>query len=193
MRIAALTAAVLLALTLAGCATLSKQQCEAGDWESLGFADGLKGYDVTRFAEHQSACSEYGIVVDRQIYESGRQEGLKRYCTPQNAAKVGLAGEPYGNVCRGSAGDSFERVYRQAYNVYTIDQQIELAQSQIDSLTRQLAQADISASDRARIYSDLLYNQGQLGLLQQQRRNAEAALRSLLVTETEMNAPLPIQ
>lgn len=185
MKIAAVIAGLLSVLVLAGCATLSKEQCQTGDWLSLGLADGLKGYPETRISEHQTACAEFGISVNRQLYEAGRSEGLKSYCTPNNAAEIGLAGKSYANVCKGSAGVSFSRVYRQANNVYAIEQQIELAQSQIESLSRQLAKPDLSAAERRRVLSDLLYNQGQLALLERQRRNEEAELRAVLIEETQ--------
>lgn len=33
---------------LAGCATLSKQECLIGDWQAIGYNDGVAGYHSDR-------------------------------------------------------------------------------------------------------------------------------------------------
>ena len=71
-----------LLLTLAGCASLSKSECEVGDWYSLGKSDGYKGVSpFSKIASYNEACNEHGVYVDQDRYNQGHAEGLVNYCT----------------------------------------------------------------------------------------------------------------
>lgn len=37
---------------LSACATLSKQECRVGDWQVIGYNDGIAGYAADRLASH---------------------------------------------------------------------------------------------------------------------------------------------
>ena len=45
---------------LAGCATMSPEECLQANWEEVGYNDGAAGYPVSRSAEHREACAETG-------------------------------------------------------------------------------------------------------------------------------------
>lgn len=115
-----LTAIALSALVVTGCATttgLSKSQCEqlnlnTADWQALGQQDGLLGRDASYFAKHMQACAKVAnmsptvmttptafITQNQQAWETGRQAGLKKYCTPLRAYQLGREGFSYQNVC----------------------------------------------------------------------------------------------
>lgn len=86
-----------LAISLAGCASLSKDQCLNGDWGQIGFVDGMRGLPPDQLNEHAKACSEYGVQTNFNQYMLGRSRGLINYCQPENAFNVGRAGQT-GNV-----------------------------------------------------------------------------------------------
>lgn len=69
------------ALALAGCATLSKDQCLMGDWYDIGIQDGAEGYSPSRLAQHQEACAEFRVRPDRGAYQAGWDRGIGEYCT----------------------------------------------------------------------------------------------------------------
>ena len=48
---------LLVAATLAGCASLSQHQCLQGDWYSIGVGDGQRGMPVDRLDQHTRACA----------------------------------------------------------------------------------------------------------------------------------------
>ena len=66
---------------LAGCATMSPEECLQANWEEVGYNDGAAGYPVSRSAEHREACAETGVSVDFELYRHGYALGLPYYCT----------------------------------------------------------------------------------------------------------------
>ena len=51
-------AIALAALLAAGCATLSEEDCHAGDWYRIGFADGRSGASSERLSKHMRSCRQ---------------------------------------------------------------------------------------------------------------------------------------
>lgn len=87
------------ALILMSCASLTEDECRAGNWESIGFVDGTNGRLQSYIAEHGKACSDFGVVPDTATWLRGRLEGLKTYCTPQSVYEVGRRGREMNPVC----------------------------------------------------------------------------------------------
>jgi hypothetical protein len=86
-------------VVLQGCATLSKDECLSGDWYNIGKEDGSKGRVRDYINQHAQACVEYKVKPNVATYNKGRIEGLKIYCSPQNAFEVGKNLEKYSGVC----------------------------------------------------------------------------------------------
>ncbi|AVX05814.1 hypothetical protein MXMO3_03309 [Maritalea myrionectae] len=168
---------------LAGCATLSKSQCQTGDWQQIGFGDGASGATSSRFADHQEACSDHGITVDRAQYMQGYNRGLQQYCTPSKAADVGLAGRTYKNVCQGEEGVSFLRVYAAAKEVYEVDQEIEGIQDKIDKATKKLANPATPQAERDQLARDLNWLNIELNSAYRVRSREESELRNIQARE----------
>jgi hypothetical protein len=99
-------------LALASCASMSKEECLAGDWGKYGFDDGAAGYPESRIAEHHEACAEHDVTPDRALYLQGRARGLLKYCTPEGGWRAGRARDSYANVCTGEAEKPFLDAYR---------------------------------------------------------------------------------
>ena len=142
-------AVLLVTLTLAGCATLSKVECQAGDWRGIGISDGNRGLWSSRFEQHVDACAEYGVVPNRELYMAGYNEGLKNYCQLDKAARIGTDGGVYRQVCSGEIGLSFGRVYVAARDVYLARDEADSIRDEIDDVTRELTQPDVT--DAARV------------------------------------------
>ncbi|MCX9155062.1 DUF2799 domain-containing protein [Niveibacterium sp. 24ML] len=137
----------LLLLTLGGCASLSEKECRDADWEQIGYRDGLAGAARTRASDHGEACGKIGIKVDRPLYFKGYDAGLLRYCTPENAIEVGLAGAAYYGTCPPDTDALFTDHYRVARAVYDQRQRVSSLDSQRRSLEYKLEKAE---SDDAR-------------------------------------------
>lgn len=87
------------ALALSACAMISESQCRSGDWRALGAADGERGYGPERLSEYAQVCAPYGTPPAQADYAAGRHAGLARYCTPENAYRLGALGDAYLGVC----------------------------------------------------------------------------------------------
>jgi hypothetical protein len=87
------------ASALAGCATLSQEQCLQGDWASVGFKDGEAGRAQSRLDDHAKACAKSGVVPQAAPYFAAREQGLKLYCTQDRGFSEGRTGQSYAGVC----------------------------------------------------------------------------------------------
>ena len=100
MRTALFCIGLIAASTLLGsCATMSEEECLAGDWGGRGFADGAAGYAQSRLGEHAEACTKHGITPDDSAYRAGWAQGVLRYCTLPNGFVQGREGSAYNGVC----------------------------------------------------------------------------------------------
>lgn len=133
-QLTALCGAIALA-ALGGCASLSESQCIASDWQTVGYADGKNGTSQSQLLKHQNACMKHGVIPDRDAYLAGWNEGVAQYCTPQNGFAAGERGAAYSNVCPEHMHDAF-------YAAYQNGRQLHLAQAEINSLQRAIAQKE---------------------------------------------------
>ena len=86
-------------LIVAGCASVSKEDCLLTDWYEIGRVDGRQGKPRTVFQSRAKACLEHGISADRQAYYEGHDQGLAYYCTEQKGFELGQKGLAYNSVC----------------------------------------------------------------------------------------------
>ena len=104
---------LVLTLALSSCATLSETECTSGNWEQIGYQDGKAGRDSDYILNHESACIEYGININRMDYEDGRQRGLALYCNANNGYQRGSDGNAPNSTC--SSGQ-YPRYYDSYYD-----------------------------------------------------------------------------
>ena len=135
----------LVALLLAGCASLSEQECRNGDWHSVGYRDGQSGRPLARLDEHRKACVQYNIAPREQAYREGRERGLNFYCTPANGLAVGRRGENYAGVCAERAEPAFLNSYEIGRDLYEARQRLERLDSEQRELEQRLRQSGSKA------------------------------------------------
>lgn len=111
MMMISLALAGAVAGLVAGCASLSEDQCRQGDWASIGQADGYAGYAMTRLQDHTEACRKVGITPDAAAYSRGRQAGLRGYCTVSRGFTEGRLGNSYAGVCPPDLAPAFMAAY----------------------------------------------------------------------------------
>ena len=109
---------------LIGCASLSKEECMAADWRTIGFEDGAKGRLLQRIGEHRESCAEYGIAPNFNAYQQGHEEGVTRYCIAETGFSVGRRGASYNGVCPSSLEADFLIAYREGKRVYHLAKQV---------------------------------------------------------------------
>ena len=99
-------------LALASCASLTKEECLASNWQIIGQRDGVEGHDPKRqFRRHVNACKKVGTTPDHPLWNQGFQQGLTRYCTPLRGLVVGQQGRAYNHVCPAASERGFLRGY----------------------------------------------------------------------------------
>lgn len=142
---------------LAGsCASLSEDQCLAGDWAGIGYGDGANGYGTGRFGDHVKACEKYGVMPDQSVYMTGRARGLTVYCQPGRGFQVGRTGSSYGGVCPASLEGPFLAAYSDGRLVWDAQQRYDRAQSAIydaerraDEIETKMREAEAKIADAA--------------------------------------------
>jgi hypothetical protein len=115
---------VLIALAIAGCSTMSKNECLSVDWRTIGYEDGTAGYPGDRIAQHRKACAKYGVVPDLALYQAGRDEGLREYCRPTNGYRLGAGGGSYGGVCPADLEPAFTRSFESGHQLYMLEARV---------------------------------------------------------------------
>lgn len=130
------------ALALGSCATMSAEQCMAGDWSGQGYADGQSGLTMSRLDEHAEACAEHGVTPDAAAYAAGRRQGLVQYCTPYKGFEVGRTGSGYAGVCPSDLEADFMPAYRDGQIVHEVEQALANARGRVDSLGDRLEELD---------------------------------------------------
>lgn len=109
-------------LALAGCATTPKitaQQCTQGNWQDIGQRDGIQGRSGAYFGRYIATCPNITATSPaRKFWETGRQAGLKTYCTELNAYKLGREGYDWQPVCPVEGIGKLEDAYAEGRYYY---------------------------------------------------------------------------
>lgn len=176
IRLTLAGAAVATIAVLAGCATMTKAECEAGDWRSVGMADGSNGRPLAYLDQHNAACADHGIPVNRQLYEAGRNDGLRVYCRLDRAEREGREGRTYYNVCTGDVGVGFNRVYLDAKAIHDIDRQVTSMRRELDALLDEMVIPGLSGDRLTRLRAEIRIAQNALNRLERDRSAAERQL-----------------
>jgi len=142
---------LLLCISLTACGSLSKQSCLQGDWRSIGHHDGSKGEQISRFNAHRESCSKYDVKVNFDLYQQGREQGLKSYCRASNGFVVGEQVRSYAGVCPDLLEVRFLQRYADGLESARISTDRELRQAEDDLYQQQrsLRQGGESLTDKA--------------------------------------------
>ncbi|MNK75932.1 hypothetical protein D3C87_954870 [compost metagenome] len=188
--IAAAVAATGVAL-LAGCTTMTREQCLAGAWGEKGYQDGLSGYRTSRLDDHAQACAKFGVEANPGAYLSARDDGLRTYCTWESGFRQGRQGNSYGGVCSLAEERDFLPAYQDGQRIYIVEQAVTSAESALNSAItrindredkleakqRELRQDGLTDEQRQRIRERIREVRGELQDARRDARQAEEALR----------------
>lgn len=120
-----------VALIVTGCASLSKEECLAADWYTIGVEDGANGYAISRIGAHRKACAEVGVQPDMARYNQGRDMGLQQFCTRERGYREGERGRSYSGVCPPNLEPMFMQGYLAGQEKYKIKQDIRRLESDL--------------------------------------------------------------
>jgi hypothetical protein len=134
-----------VALNLAGCASMSKDECRVVDWRTVGYEDGAAGRASDTIGRYRKACASAGVTLDLDAYRAGRAEGLREYCQPQNGFRAGANGAYYGGFCPSDLAAAFTEAYESGLELHArrhrLDEasaQLAQARSEIDGIEHQM-------------------------------------------------------
>ena len=129
---------ILAAGLLAGCETVSKEQCVAGDWSEIGRAHAAQGYPSSRFEDVAKDCGRHGITPDPQAYMSGWDKGVQLYCTPLNGFNLGRQNTSLSPICPPNLAGEAERAHRLGKRIWTTRDKVTQLERRIDDRQREI-------------------------------------------------------
>src|SRR3569833_2137161 len=132
-------ALVLAASLMAGCSGMSKKECLAGDWRTVGDEDGVEGRLGEQIGEHRRDCAKYGVRTDLDHYQQGRIQGLREFCQPVNGYRVGVRGGYYYGVCPVELEQPVLAAYISGHELLVLLARVSNTQYALDSKRRELA------------------------------------------------------
>lgn len=130
---------MVMALVLAGCASLSEDECRTADWAAIGYADGAAGRPGSRLADHREACAEYGIAPVLESYLVGRNKGLLEYCRPARGYAEGLDGRTYRGVCPSHLEEDVVAAHRVGREIHRLEEEADDLEEEIAGIDGELA------------------------------------------------------
>ncbi len=132
---------VLAATLIAGCETMSKEECVSADWYQVGYKAGQEGRERSHIEYVAESCAKAGIIPDRELYFAGRDEGLREYCSPSHAFSLGINGGYYNAVCPPETSRAFESYYDEGRQIYDARQYVNNLEAERHNLEHQLDDA----------------------------------------------------
>ena len=128
---------------ISGCATLDKNECLNADWRTIGYEDGTRGYAGSYIRNHRKACAEYGVAPNLDLYEEGRQMGLRQYCTPRNGYRLGSSGKRYSGTCPADLDPAFRHAIQEGQKLYALEREAQNQKRAIDQAYKDLETLEI--------------------------------------------------
>lgn len=132
MNIKIFSCLVLLCL-LAGCATMSKDECRNADWYLKGLDDAGQGYALDRINDHAKACARVKITPDQMDYREGHKKGARLYCVPEKGYSAGRNGSAYNGICPPELENNFLIAYRDGQEIFRIKRNMDSLANQINN------------------------------------------------------------
>lgn len=146
------TAACAALILVAGCATLTEDECRQGNWQEIGQRDGANGRTADHVSRHFKACEKTGIKPDISLWEKGRQQGLPMYCTPARAYREGRDGHDLSPVCPAADLRALAAANEKGQQYHRIGEEISDLRSEINEVETAL----IKEQDESRRASHVL-------------------------------------
>ncbi|MGY6703446.1 DUF2799 domain-containing protein [Roseinatronobacter sp.] len=174
---------ILAALTaLASCASISREECLAGDWEAIGLRDGAAGArpDI-QFDRHQRQCSKVDVTPDRGQWQRGHDLGLQRFCTPLSGLEQGQRGRINHNLCPADLAAGFDEGHALGLREHAQRVRVQNVLTEISNLQDQnrAALAGLAAGGDDGLRADLHNTRSEILHLQLELGLERAALRRL--------------
>ena len=142
------TALALLA-SLGGCASMSRNECLAANWEDVGIRDGANGRPEEYLIQHSKACAKVNVSPDRGAWLHGRERGLDRFCVPYRAYQLGEYGGGFDvAICRNYDQDRLVNAYEQGLEVNRLANSLAAIDGEMGDINARLDDEDVEKKER---------------------------------------------
>ncbi len=119
----------LCVLCLSACWTMGKltrDYCQNMNAYEKGRLEALHGQTGKKFDQDIKKCAQYGVALNQEQYQQGREKGLKLFCSYDKGHEWGLKGNKYLNTCPKGLEPAFLKGWRHgdkkcAYNAGEAD------------------------------------------------------------------------
>lgn len=132
------------AITLTGCASMDMAECQTADWETIGYQDGADGRPSEDISRHRKACAKHNVTPILAHYVEGWNDGVLRYCTPQNGFSAGSSGRAYDGVCPADVEDEFLAAFGDGRELHTLRTNVQQISHRISRDERRLVKIEDS-------------------------------------------------
>lgn len=146
-------------LALTGCASMNESECLTADWNGVGYQDGAKGQSSDGIARYRKSCAKHGVSPDLQAYLTGWEDGVIRFCTPQNGFDAGSRGQRYQGVCPADIEPDFLLAFSDGSHLYKLTSAVHTISSDISRDERHLQRVE---EDIARKEAKLISSEGEI-------------------------------
>jgi hypothetical protein len=141
--------ALAVVASLGGCASLSKSECLAANWEDVGIRDGANGRPEEYLIQHSKACAKVNVVPDRGAWLHGREQGLDRFCVPYRAYQLGEYGGGFDvAICRSYDQDRLVNAYEQGLEVNRLANSLAAIDDELGDIHQRLEDEDVEKKER---------------------------------------------
>ena len=129
---------VVLGLLASGCASMGEDECRVADWQAIGYEDAVNGKAASHIGERRKSCAEYGVAPNFAAYQQGREEGLRKYCTPASGYRLGRKGRSLAAVCPSELQADFRDAYKSGHEIYQAAAAVRTTKSKLRRKEKEL-------------------------------------------------------
>lgn len=134
-------------VVLAGCETMSAEECAVADWGALGYED-ANSNGASRFADRSESCAEKGFASDAEAYRRGFADGMYEFCRPERGFQFARRGGAFNGSCPAELEYDFAQAYADGQRVRALQSDIDRARSEVSNAESRRRQIDEDLRDR---------------------------------------------
>ena len=144
---------ILCTCLLAACeTTMSKDDCQRGDWYAAGYEDGIDNAGYGNLEARAKACEKHGASPDNARYAEGYDAGFDAYCSPKGGYDQGVKGRSIdrSDVCPIDRRPEFLAGYQAGRELHNLREAVSSARSRVDGYAHTLDYGPGNIRDKKR-------------------------------------------
>ena len=123
------------------------------DWRTVGYEDGVAGYDGSRIGYYRKSCGKFGVTPNLDQYQAERESGLREFCKPANGFRVGARGNGYNGVCPSGLDREFVAAYESGRQLHELRSRVSRTRNELENMHNEINRID---SDLIRVGAEMI-------------------------------------